>query len=102
MLISDGIELLKQLDVMTGKKRDYKSLVKLDHKTISFVITSIEGFTLGEKQRFLEMTSTNIRITESVESLKQIVQKEKVLQEIKNIIGGNGNLRRSITEGLSK
>jgi Lon protease-like protein len=102
VLISDGIKFLKQLDVMTGKKRDYKSLVKLDHKTISFVITSIDGFTLGEKQRFLEMTSTNTRITESVESLKKMVQKEKVLQEIKNIIGGNGNLRRGIAEGLSK
>ena len=101
-LISDGIKLLKQLDVMTGKKRDYKSLVKLDHKTISFVITSIDGFTPEEKQRFLEMTSTNTRITEGVESLKKMVQKEKVLQEIKNIIGGNGNLRRGIAEELNK
>lgn len=102
VLISDGIKLLKQLDVITGKKRDYKSLAKLDHKTISFVITSIDGFTLGEKQRFLEMTSTNTRITESVESLKKMVQKEKILQEIKNIIGGNGNLRRGIAEELNK
>ena len=102
VLINNGINLLKQLDIITGKKREYKALAKLDHKTISFVITSIDGFTLGEKQRFLEMTSTNTRITESVESLRKMVQKENIRQEIKIIIGGNGNLRRGIAEGLNK
>jgi len=95
-LITDGIKLLEQLDVMTGKKRDYRSLSRMDHKTISFVISYNEVFPMEEKQSFLEMTSTSKRITKSVESLRIIVKKEKLSREIKKIIGGNGNLRRGI------
>ena len=95
-LIADGIKLLEQLDVMTGKKRDYRSLSRMDHKTISFVISYNEVFTMEEKQNFLEMTSTSERLTKSLESLRIMVEKEKLSREIKKIIGGNGNLRRSI------
>jgi len=95
-LISDGINLLEQLDIMTGKKRDYRSLSRMDHKTISFVISYNEVFTMEEKQSFLEMTSTSERLTKSLESLRIMVEKEKLSREIKKIIGGNGNLRRSI------
>jgi Lon protease-like protein len=95
-LIADGIKLLEQLDVMTGKKRDYRSLSRMDHKTISFVLSYNEVFSMEEKQSFLEMRSTRERITKSVESLRIIVKKEKLSREIKKIIGGNGNLRRGI------
>jgi Lon protease-like protein len=95
-LIADGIKLLEQLDVMTGKKRDYRSLSRMDHKTISFVLSYNEVFTMEEKQSFLEMTSTRERITKSVESLRIMVKKEKLSREIKKITGGNGNLRRGI------
>jgi len=89
-------KLLEQLDVMTGKKRDYRSLSRMDHKTISFVISYNDVFSMEEKQSFLEMTSTSERITKSMESLKIMVKKEKLSREIKKIIGGNGNLRRGI------
>jgi len=95
-LMADGIKLLEQLDVMTGKKRDYRSLSKMDHKTISFVLSYNEVFSMEEKQSFLEMRSTRERITKSVESLRIMVKKEKLSREIKKIIGGNGNLRRGI------
>jgi len=61
-LMADGIKLLEQLDVMTGKKRDYRSLSKMDHKTISFVLSYNEVFSMEEKQSFLEMRSTRERI----------------------------------------
>ena len=95
-LIAEGIKLLEQLDVMTGKKRDYRALSRMDHKTISFVISYNDVFSMEEKQSFLEMTSTSERITKSMESLKIMVKKEKLSREIKKIIGGNGNLRRGI------
>jgi Lon protease-like protein len=94
MLISAGIKLLEKLDAMTGKKGEYTQLSQLDHKTISFVISHSDGFTLEEKQRFLEMTSTNQRITQSVISLKTLVEKEVYLQGVKKVIGGNGDPRR--------
>ena len=96
-LISDGIELLKQLDSMTGKREDYTPLLKLDRKIISFWISNSTGFTMDEKQRFLEMTSTSDRINKSVGSLKKIVERMKVTQEFRKIIGGNGDPRKTET-----
>ncbi|UCG10999.1 MAG: LON peptidase substrate-binding domain-containing protein [Deltaproteobacteria bacterium] len=101
-LISDGIKLLEQFDIMTGTKRDYSLLSRLDQKTISFVISYNDEFTLEQKQKFLEMTSTIQRITESVQFLERLVQKAKLVQEIKEIIGGNGNLRRDVTKRLNQ
>ena len=94
-LIAEGIKLLEELDVTTGKKRDYRSLSRMDRKTISFVISYNDVFTMEEKQSFLEMTSTNERITKSVESLRKAVELMKVTEEIKRIAGGNGNLKRT-------
>ena len=94
-LIAEGIKLLEELDVTTGKKRDYRSLSRMDRKTISFVISYNDVFTMEEKQSFLEMTSTKERITKSVESLRKAVELMKVTEEIKRIAGGNGNLKRT-------
>jgi Lon protease-like protein len=93
-LIADGIELLEQLDVMTGKKRDYRSLSRMDHKTISFVIAYNEVFSMEEKQSFLEMRSTSERITKTVESLRKMVEVLQITEEAKRIAGGNGNFKR--------
>jgi Lon protease-like protein len=96
-LIRDGIELLRQWDSMTGKHEDYTPLLKLDNKIISFWISNSTGFTAAEKQRFLEMTSTSDRIKKSVGSLKKIVKQMKVTEQIKKIIGGNGDPRKTET-----
>jgi len=93
-LMADGIKLLEQLDVMTGKKRDYRSLSKMDHKTISFVLSYNEVFSMEEKQSFLEMRSTRERIMKSVESLRKVVELMQMTEEIRRIAGGNGNLKR--------
>ena len=93
-LIADGIKLLEQLDVMTGKKRDYRSLSRMDHKTISFVIAFDEVFSMEEKQTFLEMRSTSERITKGVASLRKVVEVLQITEEAKRIAGGNGNFKR--------
>ena len=93
-LIADGIKLLEQLDVMTGKKRDYRSLSRMDHKTISFVFAYNEVFSMEEKQSFLEMRSTSERITKTVESLRKVVEVLQITEEAKRIAGGNGNFKK--------
>ena len=93
-LIADGIKLLEQLDVITGKKRDYRSLSRMDHKTISFVIAYNEVFSMEEKQSFLEMRSTSERITKTVESLRKVVELLQITEEAKRIAGGNGNFKK--------
>lgn len=92
-LVRDGIELLRQWDLLTGKTRDYGEITALDHTTISFLFSYTEGFSPDEKQEFLEFTSTNKRILKTVESLRKMVELKQATEEIKRIVGGNGNLR---------
>ncbi len=92
-LITEGIKLLEQLDVMTGKKRDYRSLSRMDGKSISFVICYNDVFSMEEKQSFLEMTSTSERIRKGVDSLRKAVELMQITEEIRRIAGGNGDLR---------
>jgi Lon protease-like protein len=92
-LVRDGIELLRQWDLLTGKTRDYGEITALDHTTISFLFSYTDGFSPDEKQEFLEFTSTNKRIMQSVKSLRKMVKLKQVTEEIKRIVGGNGNLR---------
>ena len=91
-LISEGIELLKEWDLLTGKTRDYSAITALDHQTISFLFAYSDGFTPDEKQEFLELTLTNKRIAQSVESLRKLVEHRRMTEQIKRIVGGNGNL----------
>ena len=91
-LIRDGIELLKQWDLLTGKTRDYGAITALDHRTICFLFSYSDGFTSDEKQEFLEFTLTNKRIAQSVELLRKMVEHRRMTEKIKRIVGGNGNL----------
>ena len=93
-LIEEGVKLLGQLDSMVGKREDYTPLFELDRKAISFWISNSTGFAVDEKQQYLEMTSTSGRIRKSVSSLKRIVARMKVAQEVERIIRGNGSLRK--------
>lgn len=95
-LVTGGIHLLEEVDGMTGKKGDYSSVPNLDLKTASFLIANSDGFTAEEKQIFLEMTSTRERIIKSVKSLKKIIERLKISQEIRKIIGGNGDLKKKM------
>jgi Lon protease-like protein len=93
-LIEEGVKLLGQLNSMAGTRQDYTPLFELDRKAISFWISNSTGFTLDDKQQYLEMTSTSGRIRKSVNSLKKIVARMKVAQQVERIIRGNGSLRQ--------
>ncbi len=97
-LVNDGIKLLQELDILTGKRTDYNSVSELDPKIISFLLAYNDEFTPGEKQKFLAMTSTRQRLIESADALRKIVERFKRELVIKKIIGGNGNLGKSIAQ----
>jgi Lon protease-like protein len=97
-LVNDGIKLLQELDILTGKRTDYNSVLELDPKIISFLLAYNDEFTPGEKQKFLAMTSTRQRLIESADALRTIVERFKRELVIKKIIGGNGNLRKRIAQ----
>ena len=95
-LINDGIKLLQELDILTGKRTDYHAVLELDPKTISFLLAYNDEFTPAEKQEFLAMTSTRQRIIESAGALRKMVERFKRELVIKKIVGGNGNLGKRI------
>ena len=92
LLVKDGIKLLQELDILTGKRTDYNSISELDPKIISFLLAFNDEFTPAEKQEFLGMTSTRQRIIESSDALRKMIERFKKELVIKKIVGGNGNL----------
>jgi Lon protease-like protein len=68
---------------------------------LSFSIAALEGFTVEERQRFLEMRSTAERIKKGVQALSRLVQRSRLTGEINAIIGGNGSPPRRLIELLA-
>jgi ATP-dependent Lon protease len=97
-----GVALLKELSTVTGQIEESSLTEKLDYKDLSFLICAGGGFTLEEKQRFLEMTSTSARLKKSVDSLQQTLERMHLTRKIKSIIGGNGDLPESLQHRFKK
>lgn len=97
-LAEEGIRLLKQVNLLSGKQGDSFVVDASNHKVVSFLISSSEGFTLGEKQEFLEMTSSYERLKKGIKSLRKVIERIKITKEIKNLIGGNGHIGRYLSD----
>jgi hypothetical protein len=61
-LLHEALHLLNSLDQVSGIQSRYDRVGDLDLKQMSFVIPGSEGFTMEERQRFLELTSPHERI----------------------------------------
>ncbi len=96
------MEMLKQINTMTGQYSDAEFDEKLDVKSVSFLAAACEGFSYQEKQRFLEMTATVKRLQKTSEALEKLVQRLSITREIERIIGGNGNLPQSLQGGSNQ
>jgi Lon protease-like protein len=87
-LVRKGIDLL---GAYAGSAVDLPA-AETDYRAVSFLIAGCEGFNPAEKQQFLEMTSTAARLVKSVAALEMLLRRLKVTEEIRRIIGGNGQL----------
>ena len=92
-LVEEVIHLLKDLDRISVTHREYNSLSGMDLKRLSFLIPSTQGFTLEEKQQFLEITSPRLRLTKCTTVLKTVIQRMKINLKLRKIIGGNGDVK---------
>lgn len=95
-LADRAITLLRKINEMTGQYREEHLAGPPDCKTVSFIAAACDGFSFQEKQRFLEMTTTSARLRKAVEALEKLVKRLKITREIERIIGGNGNLPKSL------
>lgn len=99
-LCRSGMALLEQFSTIAGIQNGFDFTETLDAKSISFVIAGCEGFSKEEKQRFLEMTSTYKRLTKSVAALEGIIERAKITSEIRQIIGGNGDMAKLSSKSI--
>ena len=99
-LARSGMALLKQFTAITEIQDGYGFSEKLDTKSLSFLIAGCEGFSMEEKQRFLEMTSTYKRLNKCVAALEKIIERTKITSEIRKIIGGNGDVAKFSSKSI--
>jgi Lon protease-like protein len=85
-----GLLHLQELGRLTGEE-GAGAAEATELKEISFVLAGTEGFSMEEKQAFLEMTSTRERIRRAVGALEKLIERLKLTLEIRRIIGGNGH-----------
>ena len=95
-LADRGIQLLKKINPLTQQYNEDQFTNQPDGKSVSFLMAACDGFSLQEKQRFLEMTSTVQRLRKAVEALETLFERLSITRKIERIIGGNGNLPKSL------
>lgn len=92
--IDRALNLLAEYRLMTDAdsgRPEYE-----DIRQLSFLISGNEGFTPAEKQTFLEMTSTTARLLKSMAALQKVIERLKVTESIRKIVGGNGQIPADI------
>lgn len=88
---ASGLRFQQELATLLGSPPPGERPEAADLQAVSFALAGSEGFTLEEKQAFLEMTSTAERIRRAVGALQKLVERLKLSLEIRRIIGGNGH-----------
>ena len=102
-LIHKITNLLKYLNKLSGRMGDDARFDGVDLKRLSFIVPGAEGFTMEERQRFLEMTSTRERIEKGLRVLGKVISRVKINREVLEIIGGNGHVKAFLAErGLAQ
>jgi Lon protease-like protein len=71
-----------------------------DPQQLAFAIAALDGFAPAERQGFLEMTSPSERLRKCVQTLARIVARNRLTQEIRRTIGGNGHPPQTILDAL--
>jgi Lon protease-like protein len=90
-LARHGLDLLVELDRLLEIEPELGRMESEGLREVSFRLAGCEGFSLDEKQVFLEMTSTRKRLQKAVPALEKLTDRLKLTLQIRRIIGGNGH-----------
>lgn len=86
-----AVALYKDAVRLTSNEKTV-DIPSMNSKELSFLIAASSGFSLNEKQAFLEMRSTGERLKKATSALKRLIDRHKTTKEIEGIISGNGYL----------
>ena len=91
-------DLLRHLHDLSGSTGEDDRFDDVDLQRLSFIVPGSEGFTMEERQQFLEMTSARERLKKGLRILERVIARVKINQEVTEIIGGNGHVRAYLAE----
>ncbi|MFW5729108.1 MAG: LON peptidase substrate-binding domain-containing protein [bacterium] len=91
-LATEALDALEALSHATRAQVDISALRSLDPESVSFLVGSTGVFTLEERQSFLELTSSARRLEVLTSSLKQVTERRRVLQHLKEVLKTKGDL----------
>ncbi len=95
-LAAAAIRLYKEHIHNLSQKEGIELVESLEPKELSYLIAASAGFSLNEKQAFLEMTSTSERLKKATAALMRMSERQKATKEIESMISGNGYLHNKI------
>jgi ATP-dependent Lon protease len=91
-----AVAILKKMGT-PGEAGEALGVIKdLDTRYISFLLAFDPDLSPEEKQAFLQMTSTEERLRKGIAALGKIHERRRLAQEIRNIVGGNGGVPKSL------
>jgi Lon protease-like protein len=93
--------LLAQLHAAGYPSEGLEEVASEDPQRLSFAIPALEGFSHAERQRFLEMTSGTERLRKGVDALGRILERLRLTQQVRKIIGGNGQPPPHALQGMA-
>lgn len=91
-----ALGLFKEIIQDREKREGLELIDTLEPRDLSFLIAASAGFSLNEKQAFLEMNSTVERLKKAASALKRMSDRQKATKEIESMISGNGYLHNKI------
>ncbi len=97
-LIRKANDLFRYLNELSGSIENNVRLDQWDLKQLSFIVPGTEGFTMEERQRFLEMTSVHERLEKGMKVLEKVIARAKINREVTEVIGGNGHVRAFLSK----
>lgn len=91
-LARTAVERIEVLGDLSGHEIERDPLESLDPQSLSFIIGASGVFTLEDRQSFLEMRSTEERLSEEVRRLEQSIAQREMIRDARQTLGLKGDL----------
>ncbi len=87
-----GEDLLNEFAHLTGIQSQSELFTNFTAGTFSFLLSELNGFTLFQQQKILELPSVSLRYEEVLVSLEAFVKKTALIKHIKDSLGDSADV----------
>ena len=91
-LAQTAVERLETLGSLSGHEIERDPLESLDPQSLSFIIGASGVFTHEDRQSFLDMRSTEERLSEEIDRLEQSIAQRQMIRDARQTLGLKGDL----------